>query len=98
MHLWVATMAFAAGYRCRFDPTPEQVDPVLRRFAISLARDPTAADDLVQDTLFRAWRARARFEPGTNFEAWTFTILRNVSTASAGGGRCRTRTEVIPPG
>jgi RNA polymerase sigma-70 factor (ECF subfamily) len=52
--------------------------PVLRCFAISLAREPTAADDLVQDTLLRAWRARARFEPGTNFEAWTFTILRNV--------------------
>jgi RNA polymerase sigma-70 factor (ECF subfamily) len=51
--------------------------PVLRRFAISLARDPTVADDLVQDTLFRAWRSRARFEQGTNFEAWTFTILRN---------------------
>ena len=52
--------------------------PALRRFAVSLARDLTAADDLVQDTLLRAWRARARFEPGTNFEAWTFTILRNV--------------------
>ncbi|MDN3575056.1 sigma-70 family RNA polymerase sigma factor [Methylobacterium longum] len=52
--------------------------PVLRRFAVSLARDPTTADDLVQDTLFRAWRVRARFEPGTNFEAWTFTILRNA--------------------
>jgi RNA polymerase sigma-70 factor (ECF subfamily) len=52
--------------------------PVLRRFAVSLARDPTVADDLVQDTLLRAWRSRARFEPGTNFEAWTFTILRNV--------------------
>ncbi|MCJ2051788.1 sigma-70 family RNA polymerase sigma factor [Methylobacterium sp. J-070] len=51
--------------------------PALRRFAVSLARDPTAADDLVQDTLFRAWRSRARFEQGTNFEAWTFTILRN---------------------
>lgn len=51
--------------------------PALRRFAVSLARDPTAANDLVQDTLFRAWRSRARFEPGSNFEAWTFTILRN---------------------
>jgi RNA polymerase sigma-70 factor (ECF subfamily) len=54
------------------------VAPSLRRFAISLARDPTAADDLVQDTLLRAWKNRARFEPGTNFEAWTFTILRNA--------------------
>lgn len=51
--------------------------PALSRFALSLARDGTAADDLVQETLLRAWRNRARFEPGTNFEAWTFTILRN---------------------
>lgn len=52
------------------------VVPALRRFALSLARDASAADDLVQETLLRAWRNRARFEPGTNFEAWTFTILR----------------------
>jgi RNA polymerase sigma-70 factor (ECF subfamily) len=58
------------------------VIPALRRFAVSLARDPTAADDLVQDTLLRAWRARARFEQGTNFEAWTFTILRNAFYSS----------------
>lgn len=51
--------------------------PALRRFAISLNRDPVAADDLVQDTLLRAWRARRSFQVGTNFEAWTFTILRN---------------------
>lgn len=49
----------------------------LRRFALSLAHDPTAADDLVQDTLLRAWKNRSSFAPGTNFEAWTFTILRN---------------------
>lgn len=53
------------------------VVPALRRFAMSLARNPTVADDLVQVTLLRAWRSRARFERGTNFEAWTFTILRN---------------------
>lgn len=56
--------------------------PVLHRFAVSLARDPTAADDLVQDTLLRAWRSRARFEQGTNFEAWIFTILRNLFYSS----------------
>ncbi|MCJ2052815.1 sigma factor, partial [Methylobacterium sp. J-070] len=49
--------------------------PGLLRFAVSLARDPVVADDLVQDTLVRAWRSRTRFEQGTNFEAWTFTIL-----------------------
>jgi RNA polymerase sigma-70 factor (ECF subfamily) len=51
--------------------------PALRRFAMSLVRDRSGADDLVQDTLLRAWRARASFQSGTNFEAWTFTIMRN---------------------
>ena len=54
------------------------VAPCLHRFAISLARDVTAADDLVQDTLLRAWRNQSSFQLGTNFEAWTFTILRNT--------------------
>lgn len=53
------------------------VTPALRRFALSLTHETTTADDLVQDTLLRAWKSRARFERGTNFEAWTFVILRN---------------------
>ncbi|MGH1574785.1 sigma-70 family RNA polymerase sigma factor [Methylobacterium sp. P31] len=53
------------------------VVPALRRYALSLTHDRDAADDLVQDTLMRAWRARARFQLGTNFEGWTFTIMRN---------------------
>lgn len=51
--------------------------PTLRRFALSLNRDAVATDDLVQDTLLRAWRGRASFQGGTNFQAWAFTILRN---------------------
>jgi RNA polymerase sigma-70 factor (ECF subfamily) len=51
--------------------------PSLRAFAISLARDVTFADDLVQETILRAWNAADRFEPGTNLSAWLFTILRN---------------------
>jgi RNA polymerase sigma-70 factor (ECF subfamily) len=53
------------------------VGPSLRRFALSLAHDPIMADDLVQETMLRAWKNRARFELGTNFEAWSFTIMRN---------------------
>ncbi|MHB2205766.1 sigma-70 family RNA polymerase sigma factor [Methylobacterium sp. CM6257] len=53
------------------------VVPALRRYALSLTHDRDAADDLVQDTLMRAWRGRSRFQIGTNFEGWTFTILRN---------------------
>ena len=51
--------------------------PSLRAFAISLTYNVDAADDLVQDTIVRAWAAIDRFEPGTNLNAWLFTILRN---------------------
>ena len=52
--------------------------PSLRAFAISLIRDRDRADDLVQDTIVRAWGAIDRFERGTNLNAWLFTILRNL--------------------
>jgi RNA polymerase sigma-70 factor (ECF subfamily) len=52
--------------------------PVLRAFAWSLSHDSTDADDLVQETLVKAWRHRDRFAPGTNLRAWLFTILRNT--------------------
>jgi RNA polymerase sigma-70 factor (ECF subfamily) len=52
--------------------------PSLRAFAISLTNDPVRADDLVQDTILRAWANIARFQPGTNLHAWLFTILRNL--------------------
>ncbi len=51
--------------------------PSLRAFAISLTGNRDRADDLVQDTLMRAWANIDRFERGTNLEAWLFTILRN---------------------
>ena len=50
--------------------------PRLRRFARTLARNQADADDLVQETLTKAWAHRARFEPGSNLRAWLFTILR----------------------
>ena len=51
--------------------------PNLRRVARSLLRNHVGADDLLQNTLLRAWRSRARFTRGTNLEAWLFTIMRN---------------------
>jgi RNA polymerase sigma-70 factor (ECF subfamily) len=52
--------------------------PALRAFAWSLSHNSADADDLVQDTLIKAWTHRSKFEPGTNLRAWLFTILRNT--------------------
>ena len=52
--------------------------PSLRAFAWSLSRNSSDADDLVQETLIKAWVNRDRFEAGTNLRAWLFTILRNT--------------------
>ena len=53
------------------------VIPHLRAFGRSLSGNRDLADDLVQETLLKAWAARARFQAGTNMRAWTFIILRN---------------------
>ena len=52
--------------------------PNLRAFAISLCGDVDRADDLVQETLVKAWKNISSFEEGTNLKAWLFTILRNT--------------------
>ena len=52
--------------------------PALRAFAWSLSHNASDADDLVQDTLIKAWTNRDKFELGTNLRAWLFTILRNT--------------------
>ncbi len=52
--------------------------PHLRAFAISLVRNVDDADDLVHDAVARGLTHLARFEPGTNLQAWLFTILRNL--------------------
>lgn len=52
--------------------------PHLRAFARSLCGCRDMADDLSQETLLKAWAARGHFVAGTSFNAWTFTILRNI--------------------
>src|SRR5262249_50616067 len=46
--------------------------------ARNITRDASVADDLVQETLLRAWRYFDRFEPGTNCKAWLFRIMLNL--------------------
>src|ERR1700693_5826928 len=51
----------------------------LYRTALRLTRVPADAEDLVQETYLKAFRAAHRFEPGTNLRAWLFTILHNTA-------------------
>ena len=66
------------------DPRDELVEhlPAMRAFAISLTRNGAIADDMVQDTLVKAWTNIEKFEVGTNMRAWLFTILRNTYYSS----------------
>jgi len=62
------------------DPRDELVEhlPALRAFALGLTRNRALADDMIQDTVLKAWSNIDKFEPGTNMRAWLFTILRNT--------------------
>lgn len=68
--------------------------PQLRFFALSLTSTPDRADDLVQETLIKAWAAADRFIPGTSLRAWLFTIMRNAFYSEYR----KARREVLDPG
>lgn len=77
------------------DPRDALVDflPSLRAFAMSLTRNRSAADDLVQDTIVKAWTNFEKYADGTNLQAWLFTILRNTYYSSLR----KVRREVADP-
>ncbi|KQB13841.1 RNA polymerase sigma-70 factor (ECF subfamily) [Rhodobacter capsulatus] len=79
----------------RTDPRDELAShiPALRAFAISLTRNVTEADDLVQETILKAWGNFDKFLLGSNLRAWLFTILRNTFYSA----RRKTRREVPDP-
>ncbi|RJL21310.1 RNA polymerase sigma factor [Paracoccus siganidrum] len=74
------------------EPRDQLVDhlPALRAFALSLTREGASADDLVQDTIVKAWTNMDKFQAGTNLRAWLFTILRNTFYSA----RRKTKREV----
>ena len=62
------------------DPRDELAEHLgaMRAFAMSLTRNATLADDMVQDAVLKAWSNIDSFQPGTNMRAWLFTIVRNT--------------------
>jgi RNA polymerase sigma-70 factor (ECF subfamily) len=65
------------GEEAQFEENLLELAPFLRSFARALSGNKEAAEELTQETLFRAWLARATFKPGTALKAWLCVILRN---------------------
>ena len=74
----IGTVGTKAETRDEFCSRLVAILPDLRGFARGLCREYDRADDLVQDAVVRAMAAMDQFQPGSNFKAWTFTILRNL--------------------
>jgi RNA polymerase sigma-70 factor, ECF subfamily len=76
--------------------------PHLRRLyaaAYRMTRNAADAEDLVQETLLRAWRGYDRFTPGTNIRAWLYTILGRACTdGRRKDGRSPSTVELPPEG
>ncbi len=77
------------------DPRDEIVTHLaaLRAFARGLTGNATSADDLVQETVLKAWGKFDQFRAGTNLRAWLFTIMRNTFLSS----RRKSAREVADP-
>jgi len=78
VHMLGTTSATNDPTASRFNSDLVNLIPFLRAFARSLCGgEREIADDLAQEALAKAWKARSSFTPGTNLKAWLFTILRN---------------------
>src|SRR5947209_7386731 len=88
-----AAVSANAGKDSNWRDSVVELIPALRAFAWSLSHNASDADDLVQDTLIKAWTNREKFEPGTNLRAWLFTILRNTYYTAAVRRRREVRDE-----
>jgi RNA polymerase sigma-70 factor, ECF subfamily len=73
----------SSDLRAAFEQLARSEAPALYRTARRLARPPTEAGDLVQESLLRAYRTFEHFRPGTNGRAWLFTILYSVAINDA---------------
>lgn len=82
---WKRAKSEAAPLTSLFEELALPLLPSLYNVAFWLTRNATDAEDLVQETFLKALRGFASFEPGSNFKAWIFRILRNSYLTSRGG-------------
>lgn len=81
----------------RFEDELLAVLPRLRRFARSLSRDASDADDLCQTAIEKALRARNQWQPGTRMDSWMYRITRNA-WVDQGRARARAAETFVPEG
>ena len=76
-----------------FGARVNELIPRLRRYARALTGERSAADDLVQDTLERAWTKLHLWRAGSDLRAWLFTIMHNVHVNQV---RSRSAAATVP--
>jgi RNA polymerase sigma-70 factor (ECF subfamily) len=72
-------LAFRGGDDRAFDALFERWAGRVLRFVERMVREPAVAEDLVQETFLRVWRARERYRPEARFSTWLFTIAGNLA-------------------
>ncbi len=77
-----------------FESRVRQTRPDLFRYAFWLTRDPTLAEDLVQESLLRAWRAKDSLMEAEAFKPWLITIIRREFARHLDSGKARRGSEV----
>ena len=82
---WKRTVNEAGSQPTSFADLALPLLPSLYNLAFWLSRNAADAEDLVQETYLKALRGFAKFEPGSNFKAWIFRILRNTYLTSRTG-------------
>ncbi|HMG50735.1 MAG TPA: RNA polymerase sigma factor [Inquilinus sp.] len=87
--------AISAATERQFLTTVAPCIPDLRRFAITLTRNHADADDLLQDTLFRAVRKLHLWQPGSNMIAWLAVMMRRLYLSKFVGSK-HSRAQTIP--
>lgn len=82
---WKRKASEAGAQTSRFEDLAWPLVPSLYNLAFWLSRNATDAEDLMQETFLKALRGFESFEPGSNFKAWIFRILRNTYLTSRTG-------------